>query len=138
MDNTQTITEKLAELERRIKALEASSHMPVTDNSFSQQAVKQTSAKEFLLSKKPSNTVEKTLLLAYYLERVRRMRSFNISDVANVFHEAKEKTPANLNDMVNKNIVKGYIMEAQEQKDARKAWVLTSTGERFVEKELNS
>ena len=43
--------------------------------------------------------------------------------------------PANINDAVNKNIEKGYIMDAKK-KDSKKAWTLTATGERFVENDL--
>lgn len=137
IDNVQTVEERLADLEKRLGTIEASIRTSApSDSSLQQQKVKRMSAKEFLLSKKPSSAVDKTLALAYYLERIEQLNSFNINDIEDVFQAAREKSPANLNDMINKNIMKGYIMEAREQKDAKKAWVLTSTGERFVENEL--
>ena len=42
-----------------------------------------------------------------------------------------------LTDTVNKNIAKGYIMEAADKKDTKKAWTLTASGETFVESELS-
>lgn len=135
---TDELTKKVSELEKRIEVLESSIHTSVLSGSPRQQTVKQMSAKEFLLSKKLSSAVEKTLALAYYLERVEQVNSFNINDIANAFQAAREKSPANLNDMINKNIVKGYLMEARERKDAKKAWILTATGERFIENDLNN
>lgn len=100
------------------------------------QTKKQISIKEFILTKKPKNDVEKTLVIGYYLEKFREMSSFNAKDLEDGFREAKEKVPANINYKVIKNIEKGFMMEAKEKKDKLKAWVLTSTGERFVENDL--
>ena len=82
--------------------------------------------------------MDKTIALAYYLEHIEQANSFNANDVANTFQAARENAPANLNDMINKNIGKGYLMESREQKDGKKAWVLTATGEKFVENDLNN
>jgi len=41
-----------------------------------------------------------------------------------------------MNDVVNKNVARGFIMEAAEKKDSKKAWQLTATGERFIEQDM--
>jgi hypothetical protein len=64
------------------------------------------------------------------------MTSFNATDIETIFRSAKEKLPKNMNDLVNSNIKKRFIDEAKEKKDGKKAWYLTSTGERHVEQEL--
>jgi len=61
-----------------------------------------------------------------------------VADLENAFRSAREKLPKNMNDAVNKNIARGFLMGAAEKKDAKKAWNLTSTGERFVENEMGS
>ena len=61
------------------------------------------------------------------------MRSFNVEDLAHYFQLAKEPTPENLNDKINMNIKKGHVMEAKEKKENKKAWVITNTGEQFVD-----
>jgi hypothetical protein len=94
---------------------------------------KQLSVKEFLLSKKAKSETQKTLLLGYFLENYLSFSSFNTSDLENVFRQAKEPLPKNINDTVNKNIAKGFLMEAAELKDNKKAWTLTNTGEMAVE-----
>ncbi len=136
--STDTISKKISELEKRIEILEKSLIVTGTSSPPKQRPIKQVSAKEFLLSRNLSSAVEKTLALAHYLENIEQVSPFNINDLAGAFQAAKEKTPANLNDMINKNIAKGYLMPVKERKDTKKAWTLTATGERFVENELNN
>lgn len=97
---------------------------------------KDLSARELMLQKRPKNDVEKALVFGYYLEHYRNVSSFNRSDLEELFREAKEIVPSNINDKVNKNVEKGFIMEAKENREELKSWTLTSTGERFVENEL--
>jgi hypothetical protein len=95
------------------------------------------SAKEFMLSKKLKSETQKVLALAYFLEREEGMTPFNVSDLEVAFRSAREKLPKNMNDAVNKNIARGFLMGTNEKKDSKKAWQLTSTGERYVEHDLN-
>ncbi len=98
---------------------------------------KSISIKEFILTKKPKDDNQKILVIAYFLEKYDGLTSFNVKDLASGFEGAKEKTPANINDRVNKIIAnKGHIMEAKEKKDNLNAWLLTNSGERFVDENL--
>lgn len=97
---------------------------------------KKMSIKEFILKKHPRNDVEKALAIAYFLEKHDGFCSFNAIDVEEGFRNAREKVPPNVADKIQKNIAKGYMMEAEEEKDSHKAFVLTNSGERFVEDDL--
>jgi hypothetical protein len=77
--------------------------------------------------------VQKTLAIGYYLEKFRNLSSFNLNDLKNGFKEAKEKVPLNIPDKIQKNIAKGYMMEATAKKDGLKAYTLTGSGDKFVE-----
>lgn len=137
MDNSeQNIETRLANLEQRVAELET---LGISGKGTVTTILpqKQISVKEFLLAKKVSSAMEKTLALAYYLEHIEHIASFNINDIVNAFQAARERVPANPNDMVNKNIAKALLMEASEMKDGKKAWVLTATGEKFVENDFN-
>lgn len=101
-----------------------------------QQIRKELSIKEFILQKRATSDLAKTLVVGYYLEHYRNVSPFNARDLEGLFTEAKEPVPTNINDAANKNIERGYIMEAKEKKDNKKAWILTATGERFVENDL--
>lgn len=129
-DVIKDIMIKLDDHESRISALEG---MPTKKT---QGEGKKLSIKEFLLAKKPTDDVQRTLVIGYYLEHFEGMDRFNAKDLADGFRSAKEPPPTNINDKVNLNIGKGYMMEAKEKKDKFKAWVLTNSGEKFVEEEL--
>jgi len=96
------------------------------------------SIREFLLSKKLQNDVQKTLAIGYYLEQYQNMTRFNVKDLEDGFRKAKEPLPSNINDKVNMNIKKGHMMEAKEKKDNLRAWYLTNTGMNFIERNLEN
>lgn len=121
------IQKKLEEYEQRIVKLE---QLLWKDN---ETTLKHISVKEFLLSKKPNGDVQKTLAMGYYLEKYQNYTCFNGKDIESGFRAAKEPPPENINDKINQNIRKGQIMNSEEKKDGHASWVLTHTGERFVE-----
>jgi hypothetical protein len=118
-------------LEKRVTELEQRQAAP--PGKPAQGDLKEMSVKEFMLQKRPSNDVEKTLAIAYFLEKFAGLASFNVDDLGKYFQLAKEATPTNLNDKVNLNIKKGHLAEAKEKKERRKAWIVTNSGEKFVE-----
>lgn len=133
MDTNKTIEEKVESLEIRVSQLEnlfkkTSSSVPPNASS------KKKSAKEFLLEKNPKDDLKRTLYIGYYLEKYDGMESFSVDDLREVFRASRVPSPKNLNDKVNQNISKGFLMEV-EKKDKKKAWILTSTGEKHVEDE---
>lgn len=130
------IQEKVNALEERIKKLEA----VLSSNAGEAIAIskkKKSSAKEFLMTKKLKTETKKVLALGYFLEYMEGMTSFNINDLEIAFRSAKEKLPKNMNDAVNKNIARGFLMEVADKKEAKKAWCLTATGEKYIEEGLN-
>lgn len=129
-DILSEVLKKLEAHESRLSALEG------TLIKKTEVQAKKLSIKEFLLAKKPADDVQRTLVIGYYLEHFESIDCFNIKDLAEGFRSAKEPPPANINDKVNLNIRKGLIMDAREKKDKTKAWVLTNSGEKFVEEEL--
>lgn len=121
------IKRKLEELDQRISKLESLSQTKP------RVIKKQVSIKEFIISKKPKDDVQRTLAIGYYLEKHEALSSFNVRDLEKRFRDAKEKIPKNINLCVIANIRKGHMMEAKEKKDNLKAWVLTNSGEKYVE-----
>jgi hypothetical protein len=122
----ERLKELVAELDRRVSKLES------TNEPRPEASIKKLSIREFMIQKGVSTDTDKVLVLGSYLERFSSMRSFNTTDLENAFREAKEPVPKNINETVNKNIRKGHIMEAGE-KDGKKAWNLTNSGESFVD-----
>jgi len=127
-------SKEIAEIEKRIqdhekRISELEKLLQAKPNSIN----KKMSIKEFVLTKNATDDQRRTLTIGYFLEKYGGNTSFNTSDINKGFRDAKIKPPRNINDKVNKNIAKGYIMEAAEEKDNKKTWVLTSTGEKIIE-----
>lgn len=121
------IKKKLKEYEERISKLESVSQTkPET-------VKKKISIKEFILSKKPNNDVQKTLAVGYCLEKYENISPFNVKDLERGFIAAREKVPKNIGDKVQKNIKKDHMMEFKEKKDNLRAWILTNSGEKYFE-----
>jgi hypothetical protein len=130
-ENFSELKRILDDHERRISALEG---MPEKLKS----AGKKLSIKEFVLTKNPVDDVQRALVIGYYLENFDGAEAFNVRDLTEGFRLARERVPLNMNDKVNMNRAKGYMMKAGGKKDNLKAWVLTSLGERFVDGGLNT
>jgi hypothetical protein len=89
---------------------------------------------EFLKSKgNPEEHTDRAIVFSYWLFHKENMKSYNIDDIAKCYDEARIAKPANLNDIMNKLQAKGYLKPAGE-KDDKKAWVITQSGEEYVEK----
>ena len=127
----EAIKKQFLDHESRISKLEA---QPKIDKDIEK---KKLSIKEFILSKKPKNDIQKTLVVGFYLEKYEGLDCFNREDLENGFRSAKETVPSNINVDVNENIRKGYFAEAREKKDKLTAWYVTNSGEECVEMELS-
>jgi hypothetical protein len=118
----------LGKLDERISRLEAS----LGDKTKPIEEKKKLAVREFMLQKEVITGTDKTLVLGYYLEKFEQLDSFNVDDIERAFREAKEPVPGNINEAVNKNIRKGFMMSSGE-KDGKNAWILTNSGEKFVD-----
>ena len=123
--------ERIAKLEERVSALEGAEI--ANPENPKPTRTKDISIREFLLARKPSGDVQKTLAIGYYLETHEKISPFNISDLTKYFELAKEPTPENINDKINLNIKKGHLTEAKNKKENKKAWIVTNSGEQFLE-----
>lgn len=126
----EAMKKQLEDHEKRISSLEAQ------PGAKGESSIKKLSIREFLISKKPKTDVDKTLVVGYYLENYQDYPSFNTADIETGFRSAKEPVPTNINDTINKNIRKGFIMNAEDKKDGKQAWVLTNLGLQYVDNDL--
>ncbi len=94
----------------------------------------QVSVVEFLREKKPSTAVDKTLVFAVYNENQTGKDLFNTEVLLSLWRQAKETPPANINDLINKNIKKGFIAEEKTEKGQKKSWYVTTSGTDIVNK----
>jgi hypothetical protein len=93
---------------------------------------KKLSLKEFLIERGPSNGVQTTLAIGYFLENYDGASPFNAADLERGFRAAREPVPPNINDKANLCVKNGHFMEHSAKKDNTKAWLVTRTGEEVV------
>lgn len=134
-DDIKKIIERLTILEKRLFKME---RKVTSEASIKTTGSENLSLKEFLLLKRPTNDVKKTLAVGYYLGKYKNFDLFNVNDLEAAFEHAKEKKPINMNDKINMNIRNGHFEEASEKKNNRKAWYFTNSGEIFIENNFKS
>jgi hypothetical protein len=123
--NIEQIVKKITELEVRIQKLEQSATIVVPRENSTRLKI---SIGEFINEKKPKTTVDKTLALAFFYEKVIGAESFGTEDILSLWRQAKETLPSNINDLINKNVKKGLIAEEAVKKDGKKRWYVTTLG----------
>ena len=90
---------------------------------------------EFLDQKgNPQKHTEVVAVFAYWLFKVEKMESFNVKDIVECYNKTRKTKPSNPNQIINTNVASYLFAEAEEKKDGYKAWVITRTGEEYVEK----
>lgn len=121
------IEERLASLEARVARLEGApkAQMPNTG--------KPQSLREFINSLKPKSANDTALAIGYYAEIIEASGFFTNDTLRDGFAQAKLVPPKNLSDVVGKNAKKGFIMPARDVESKLPAWVLTNTGEAYIE-----
>jgi len=90
------------------------------------------SSSEFIKKVSPKNQAEKALALAHYLEKVKNMESFTTADLTEIGREAKQSKFTNISDTVARLVQQGQLMGAGER-EGKRVFVLTTTGEEYVE-----
>lgn len=131
-EELQRIRQTLLEFDQRISALERLFKEKGEDI----KEAKPVSIGEFLATMNPKTDIERTLVIAYYLEVNDGVSPFNKKEIEGAFKRAKEPSPKNINLCVYKNIQYTFLMESGQKKANLKAWSLTRKGMEFVEQKL--
>jgi hypothetical protein len=132
MAGSDNVDARLTRIEERLDQLEAATSGNGTSVQASQKT-KPVSIKEYLIDKNPQTANDRALTMGYFLESVSGQEQFNVEDIKACFRMAKIPAPKNVNDIINKNIAKGFMMESGKSGGV-KSWVLTATGEAIASK----
>lgn len=130
MAGSDSVESRLARIEERLDKLEAVASGDDVGIQTSQKT-KPVSIKEYLIGKNPQTANDRALTMGYFLENISGQDQFNVEDIKGCFRMAKIPAPKNVNDIINKNIAKGFMMESGKSRGT-KSWVLTATGEAVV------
>ena len=95
------------------------------------------SAREFLQRVGAKRHADKVLCFGYYLEKYGGKPEFTAADINNLYYEAKLEM-SNTSQAITNNIKRGFMMDTpgQKKKAGRKRFVLTQSGEDYVESRL--
>jgi hypothetical protein len=89
---------------------------------------------EFLdIKGNPSKHTDSIAVFAYWLYKVETLNSFNVQDILDCYDKTRKAKPSNVNQIINQNVATHIFAEASEKKDGLKAWIITRTGEEYVE-----
>lgn len=110
------------------KAIPAHSHQA----SIGQKSTKGLAPNEFIRKFAPKTQVDRGLALSYYLEHHQSLESFTTAELADICKKAKQQAFTNISDVVGQLVSRGLLMGAGD-KDGKRAYSLTTTGEEQVE-----
>lgn len=131
---TLTTDEKLDAILKAVGSLETRvSHLEEKkNNGQAELGGKRLSIKEFLLDAPPKTDIQRTLAIAYFLEKHAKMDLFSKADLEKGYSDAREPQPSNISVNIKHCIKAGHLMESSEKKDDKPAYVVTRSGEQFV------
>lgn len=108
-------------------------------NSYKESKVQSYETLSALLKDKGFNTdLEKIMGVAYYLDQIKGISPFNVKDVEEALSEARQQKPGNINDCINRNITKSFLIAEKEKKDGQKAFRVSSDGIDWVQSYIPS
>ena len=89
---------------------------------------------EFLDKKgNPEKHTDVVAVYAYWLFKKEGQQSFNVKDIVDSYDKTRRPKPTNPNQIINANVSSHIFAEANDKKDNLKTWVITRTGEEYVE-----
>ena len=127
------VEEKFKELlDMKPEIVQKETHVPPPEQSLS-EGDKKISLAEFLGTKNPKSHGDKILTFGYFLEKNRGYSAFNLNDIEACYKEARLPKTKNFSPYITQLIRGGYLVDAEEKKDNKKAWELTAGGLKYVE-----
>jgi hypothetical protein len=90
---------------------------------------------EFLAAKKVTTHPDRVVAIAYWTYHAQDGAGVTTGDLTEAYGRARVRKPQNFPDVIAACVRKGRLVEG-ERKDGMKSWVITRTGEAFVEQSL--
>lgn len=90
---------------------------------------------EFLAQLNITTHIDRIVAILYYQYHTGNNLT-TIAELEEAYSSARVRAPRNFSDVLAQCIRKGYVVEAKDKKEGKKAWQITSLGEKFVETEL--
>lgn len=94
-----------------------------------------TQLSEFLAGKNITTHVGRIAAILYY-QYHKGIELTTVAELEEAYSTARVRPPRNFSDLLSNCIRRGYVVQAKDKKDGKKAWQITPTGEKFVEEEI--
>lgn len=91
------------------------------------------SVNEFFRRVNPDSHPARFVTAAYYLLHTGKAEQFTQADILEIYRKLRQPAPKNPTDVMNQCIRKAHIIDASDNINKQKAWVITPEGEKFVE-----
>ncbi|MHB8087408.1 MAG: hypothetical protein ACYDH2_04085 [Anaerolineaceae bacterium] len=88
---------------------------------------------QFIKQKGFSSIRELVLGISLYIDQIENKTPFTVKDIEEKYSEARITKPSNINDAINKNITKGYLLESPEKRDGLKTFRISQSGIEWVQ-----
>jgi hypothetical protein len=88
---------------------------------------------EFLAAAAPKSHVDRLVAIAYHSLHLGDESGVTIEEVLNGYAAARLGKPKNIHDVVAQCVRRGLLIQLSSKKDGAKAWIVTPTGENYVE-----
>lgn len=85
---------------------------------------------------RPATFWEKVIVVGYWLESEGNA-PFVVGAIKSGLEKARQKLPKNLSDALSEAVRRGYVAEAAQGVEGKRAYYLTDTGRAFVEERLS-
>jgi len=90
---------------------------------------------EFLAQKNIKSHLNRVVAILYYYHRGGQELT-TVPELQEAYSSIRVKAPQNFSDVLAQCIRRGYVVGTLSKEGGKKAWQITSTGERYVEDEL--
>lgn len=91
---------------------------------------------EFLAGKNIRTHPHRIVAILYYNYH-KGNEPTTIAELEEAYSNTRVRPPRNFSDFLANCIRRGYVVEAKDKKDGKKAWQITPTGEKFIEEEIS-
>jgi hypothetical protein len=97
-----------------------------------------TNLNEFLAAKAPKTHVDRLTAIAYHSLHSGDEVGVTVEEILEGYTRSRTAKPKNVHDVVGQCMRRGFLIESESRKDGAKAWVITGTGEAYVEKSFQA
>jgi len=88
---------------------------------------------EFLPRVDPRSHPQRVVAIAYHALHTGNENGLTTAEFIDAYKRARETRPKNMSDVIATCFRRGFLIDASQRKEGAKSWVITKTGEAYLE-----